>query len=158
MELWLKYFVAFLVAQKMSQVASATETEHAKSRNLHLHASITLHAHHDSHSRSSCWVLTCNGTYSLLSLTHSLTHIPSLPPSLPLSTYTRSHLNRVDSQWQKRATDAALSAASKVTEQLNYFLVAHLKSVPLDKLSNKISQTFATIDLDGSGEINTYEV
>ncbi len=95
---------------------------------------------------------------STLSLTHSLTHIPFLPCSLPLSTYTRSHLNRVDSQWQKRATDTALSAASKVTEQLNYFLVAHLKSVPLDKLSNKISQTFAAIDLDGSGEINTYEV
>jgi hypothetical protein len=61
------------------------------------------------------------------SLTHSLTHSPSLPPSLPLSTYTRSHLNRVDSQWQKLDTENK--------KQLNSFLVEHLKSVPVVKLS-----------------------
>ena len=43
-------------------------------------------------------------------------------------------------------------------EQMNYFLVAHLKSVPLDKLPKKIKETFALIDLDGSGQLTKDEV
>jgi len=43
-------------------------------------------------------------------------------------------------------------------DKLNYFLVAHLKAVPLDRLPQKIRETFATIDLDQSGQLSKAEV
>ena len=43
-------------------------------------------------------------------------------------------------------------------DQLNFFLVAHLKSVPLEKLGQKIKETFLRIDLDNSGELSKAEV
>ena len=70
----------------------------------------------------------------------------------------QSLARRVDSQWQDRASEVVMSSATGIMDQLNYFLVAHLKSVPLDKLHKKIRETFATIDLDNSGELNKAEV
>lgn len=61
-------------------------------------------------------------------------------------------------QWQGRALDEALQSATNLMDQLNYFLVAHLKSVPLEKLGQKIKETFLRIDLDNSGELSKAEV
>jgi Ca2+-binding EF-hand superfamily protein len=49
-------------------------------------------------------------------------------------------------------------AATGLLDQLNMFLVAHLKSVPEENLSTKIKETFQVIDIDGSGELNMQEV
>mmetsp|Transcript_33745 Transcript_33745/g.54423 ORF Transcript_33745/g.54423 Transcript_33745/m.54423 type:complete len:353 (-) Transcript_33745:331-1389(-) len=66
--------------------------------------------------------------------------------------------SRVDRQWQARSSQQALSTASCLMDKLNYFLVAHLKAVPLDRLPQKIRETFATIDLDQSGQLSKAEV
>ena len=50
------------------------------------------------------------------------------------------------------------SAATGLLDQLNMFLVAHLKSVPESKLPAKIKETFQLMDLDGSGELTAQEV
>jgi hypothetical protein len=61
-------------------------------------------------------------------------------------------------QWKGRALDEALQAATNLMDQLNFFLIAHLKSVPLEKLGQKIKETFLRIDLDNSGELTQAEV
>eukprot|EP00802_Teleaulax_amphioxeia_P006925 Tamp_06931.p1 GENE.Tamp_06931~~Tamp_06931.p1 ORF type:complete len:371 (+),score=70.74 Tamp_06931:1125-2237(+) len=70
----------------------------------------------------------------------------------------KSITSRVDRQWESRSLDTALSAATGLLDQLNMFLVAHLKSVPESKLPAKIKETFQLMDLDGSGELTAQEV
>jgi hypothetical protein len=60
--------------------------------------------------------------------------------------------------WTNTAKMQHGRAATGLLDQLNMFLVAHLKSVPEENLPTKIQETFQLIDIDGSGELNMQEV
>ena len=66
--------------------------------------------------------------------------------------------SKMENKWGNITTAQTLTSANGLIDQLNYFLVAHLKAVPPEKLQKRILETFCTFDDDNSGELSKAEV